>query len=308
MDQVGDLNDSVPQDMFVQEEMAKGATFPEATDRWNEIVRTCEDSSKEWHEASQQWLLLKFRGVRRFAGNESKKTSALERSKEIKDAADFEDAEELRKQTLDGQRSLLRKVKSQAASSSWNASEFENLHITREDGASGPLVTNAPLPGDATMSKQIYQEAQVAAGEGARQLEADERDEHMAREQDRLKKKKAGPGRPKKAKTALFADCMKLIQDKKANLVHCSDSAKSASKEAQDEADKDFHGKLPDGFEGLKRQMNEDLNKEIDENMAKLIKSLDDLNVPELVGTEGESFDTDKMKKKLVELLAPLKL
>ena len=43
-------------------------------------------------------------------------------------------------------------------------------------------------------------------------------------------------------------------------------------------------------------------------NMAKLITSLDDLNVPELVGTKGESFDTDKMKKKLVELLAPLKL
>ena len=82
----------------------------------------------------------------------------------------------------------MRKVKSQAASSSWNASEFENLHITREDGASGPLVSNAPLPGDAAMSKQIYQEAQVAAGEGARQLEADERDEHMAGEQDRLGK------------------------------------------------------------------------------------------------------------------------
>ena len=306
VDNAGDLNDSIPQDMFVQEEMTKGSTFPEATTRWHEIITTCDESAKEWHEATQQWLLLKFRGVRRFTGTENKKASVLERKKDINDAVDFEEAEELRKSTLEAHKAHLRRMKSQACSGAYMASELEEHRIQKEDGSTaGPMASSAPLPGDNAMSKQIHQDALVQAGEIARQLEFDERDEHMAREQKRMQGQ-TGAGRPKKTKTKLLGDSLKLLQDKKANVVHAKDSVKEAMKEAVADAERDFPTGLPDSLAGLKGSMEEEVRAHC-AKMDDLITLLEALNVQEMVNEGGDSFDTEVMKRKIVDLLAPLK-
>ena len=124
----------------------------------------------------------RFRGVRICSRNGKPKGVFFGEEQRHKGCAEFEEVEELRRQTLDAHRNDLTKVKSQASADVWLPEEFNNFYLHNDDGSAGPSTSCAPLPGDAATAKQIQQEALVVAGEVAPQLELDERDEHMARE------------------------------------------------------------------------------------------------------------------------------
>ena len=161
------------------------------------------------------------------------------------------------------------------------------------------------MPDEVSLSKKIREWAVTENAERQKQLELEEFDTHRAAEYSRMQgeQEKKAMGRPKKTKTKVIADCIKLVVDRQSNIRHAISTLEAAQKEAADELVREFAGEQPADLRGLKNTMDADVQANINE--IKLVDAaLSALKVAELV--ENDGANEQKMKEQLVALVTPV--
>ena len=119
-----DLYDSITEDMFILQQMQlkKCENYEEGQALWKEVLAD-DLFSKEWHQASQQWLLKQFRGVRNATGTRQSKLNRLVNNKDIDDMEDMKQAEDLLKMSAAQAAAWLKRMKAHVSAGAHSNSD-----------------------------------------------------------------------------------------------------------------------------------------------------------------------------------------
>ena len=162
-----DVNDTITEEQWVLEQMQlkKCETFAGGQVLWKTVM--ADDSyMKEWHVASQQWLLKTWRGTRSLAGSRQSKSNRLVKEHDIEDAEDLKAAGESNAARAAASAAWLKRVKgANAAGAHENGEELQRLG-QHDVGVASAVPVMAPE--DNALSKRVRETVACEAAERSR--------------------------------------------------------------------------------------------------------------------------------------------